>query len=138
MSCVRGRKQERNSFKQYMLSPHAMFHLSPYQFRILSPYPFRSAFYPHIRSAFNPHIRPAFYPHIRSVPYPHPHFNLTQLLQLQCSPHFLHKMNSLPYKSKVLVKVLVVPSTVPKKKKAPHCKKCKRPMLGHPRGKCPS
>ena len=29
-------------------------------------------------------------------------------------------------------------STVPKKKKAPHCKKCKRPMLGHPRGKCPS
>ena len=29
-------------------------------------------------------------------------------------------------------------STTPKKKRSPHCKKCKKPMLGHPRNRCPN
>ena len=28
-------------------------------------------------------------------------------------------------------------STTAKKKRSPHCKKCKKPMLGHPRNCCP-
>lgn len=28
-------------------------------------------------------------------------------------------------------------STTAKKKRSPHCKKCKKPMLGHPRNRCP-
>ena len=29
-------------------------------------------------------------------------------------------------------------STTTKKKRSPHCRKCKKPMLGHPRNHCPN